>query len=184
MSHLLIYLEIGGGIAFALIWWFVKGQAPRASNPYAVHTSLADALEHRPYILTGRIFADDDWQLARASLSRKDQKQFLRDRKVVALMLLDEIRFRAGQIMYLHRTTAREAVELKSSAEMKLAATYASLLVCCAALQIFVRLRGPFAASQIAERLSRAADNLWLGFEAFRARLHPMAVAGADTTDR
>ena len=72
----------------------------REQSDTLLHTSLADALEHRPYILTGRIFADDDWQVARASLSRKDQKQFFRDRKVVALMLLDEIRFRAGQIIY------------------------------------------------------------------------------------
>ncbi len=182
MSHLLIYVGIGSIVALAFTWWFLRDGAPRASHEFPVHTSLAAVLEHRPYVLAGRIFAEEDWRVARALLSPEDQKKFLRDRKLVALMLLDEIRLRAGQIIFLHRETAREAVELKSSAEVKLAATYASLLVFCTALKMFVRLRGPFAAAQIAARLNRTADAFWLVSETFLAKLHSEPAADGNTT--
>lgn len=90
------------------------------------------------------------------------RKEFLGERRRIALLLIGQKRESARALMRFHRAAARANIAVSPGLELKLAANYLLFLVACAFVEGLVRVRGPFACRSPISSLIAATDRMKL----------------------
>jgi hypothetical protein len=160
MSQLLAFLLIGLLFIFLLLLWALRTNRSPSHSGGDSEISLEEFW--RPSLmLVDRIFSSQDWDFVRKEATHEVQKEFLRERKSVALLWLKQTRRDAESLMKFHRRTIRRNIELKPSLEIRLAVDYLAFLFLCTVLQMLIRARGPFRTRRMAGHAFGAAKELW-----------------------
>jgi hypothetical protein len=131
MIQLILFLLVGLLLLISL--FSLARRSPRAEGAGEVLAEARQALNALqmgllPPELVGRIFAKDDLEYVISATPKRVQEMFFRERKRVALSWVRRLSFRS---------------------EMGLALDFVALLLACRALQIFLYLRGPYAAPRM-----------------------------------
>lgn len=171
MNHLFVYFAAGGAFVGVLLFWALRAKSPALGSQETPESQLLDALEIRPQMMAHQIFDDRDWNFVREAAPTEERPLFLRDRKRVALIWLEEMRKQVAEVMWLHRQAARRATDLSATLELQIAANYFAFLFCWRAMQIGIHLRGPFGARLMMERLLGCSRRLWQESEQLLASL-------------
>ena len=130
--------------------WPPDGNSPFPSGQFADHRR--EQLE--------RIFGREDWDFIRGSASEQVQRLFLRERKVIALDWISQLRSQAKAGMHLHVSRVRASEELQPVVEIKLAVNYCAFLAKSGLIATIVLLGGPMALRGMLGQVGRLSDNL------------------------
>jgi hypothetical protein len=101
------------------------------------------SLEPCPPEFVTRIFALDDWEFVRGTKSVELQKLFRRERKVVALVWVQQTSMAIRRIMREHTEIARQSGDLNFATETKLVLLYGELMLICGTLFLAIQSAGP-----------------------------------------
>jgi hypothetical protein len=101
------------------------------------------ALDPCPPEFVTRIFSPVDWEFVTGTNSRQLQKLFRRERKLVALVWVQQTSTAIRNIMREHTEVTRRSHDLHSATEIKLLAMYAELMLICGMLLLAIRAAGP-----------------------------------------
>ena len=146
----LIYLLLRPGAEEEDISWLPDGNSALPSTQFADHRK--EQLE--------RIFGREDWDFIRSNTSQRVQRLFLRERKVIALAWISQLRRRAQADMHFHVARVRASEELQPVAEIKLAAVYYAFLAQCGLIGVIVWLGGPMALRGLVRQAGGLSDKL------------------------
>lgn len=147
---LLVYLLFRRGAEVEDVSW------RRDGNSAIPFTQFADRRKEQ----LERIFGREDWDFIRSSASEQVQRLFLRERKVIALAWISQLRGQAKDGMYRHVSGARASKELQPVVEVKLAVDYYAFLGKCALMAAIVSLGGPMALRGMLRQAGKLSDNL------------------------
>ncbi|MFQ5778143.1 MAG: hypothetical protein ACE5IP_09055 [Terriglobia bacterium] len=167
MSELLFFLALGLALLVLLLLWASRRARAVASREEVAGVQEALAalqLAGPPRTLEERIFACQDWDFVTNHTPRTIQRDFLNERRKLALSWLRETRKKVAEILALHRIAVRRRSSLRPAAELGLVLHYLFFIVVYATLFGLIWLRGPFAvrrmvsyAGDLAEQLSLSA---------------------------
>jgi hypothetical protein len=120
----------------------------------ALSTLQGDLL---PPELLARIFARADLDYVSSSTSADVRKLFLAEREKIALSWAGHVRRQIVSLRQFHLGSARLYARLNFRTEVSLALDFAILLFACRALDLMLRLRGPYGAPRIVGATTAAA---------------------------
>jgi hypothetical protein len=130
-------------------------------------------LDSCPSEFVTRIFAPDDWEFVRGTKSTELQRLFRRERKVVALVWVQQTSTAIRRIMREHTEITRQSQDLHFATETKLVLLYAELMFICGMLFVAIQSAGPqrvrglaVYADTLSQRLAQAEQ----GFKTVTAR--------------
>jgi hypothetical protein len=163
MIQLIVFLFVGA-LLFSSIF-FVSRRNPQTEGTSKVLVEARQALSSLqvgllPPELVGRIFAREDFEYVLSHTPKHVQEMFCRERKKIALAWVDQVRSQIGTLKRFHLGAARYYAKLNFRAEMALAFDFAALLLACRALQVFLYVRGPYAAPRMVRTTVAAAAKL------------------------
>jgi hypothetical protein len=152
MIQLILFLLVGLLLLISL--FSLARRSPRAEGAGEVLAEARQALNALqmgllPPELVGRIFAKDDLEYVISATPKRVQEMFFRERKRVALSWVRQVRRQILSLRRFHLGAARFYSRLSFRSEMGLALDFVALLLACRALQIFLYLRGPYAAPRM-----------------------------------
>ena len=152
MIQLILFLLIGALLFLSLL--FLVWKSPRAEDGSGALVEARQALSALqagllPIELIDRIFAKEDLDYVRSEAPASVCTMFLKERKVVALVWVGEVRKQIVSLMRFHLGSARFYARLSFRTEMALALQFGALLVTCRALQVIVYIGGAYAAPRI-----------------------------------
>ena len=147
MSDVFLFLAFGLVCLFLLLLWAQRSAETAAGRretfePNEVLGAFQLELPVRAFY--ERIFATEDWNFVSQQALPRVQRQFLADRKAVALAWLRRTRENAGRVMHLHLLAVRGNTSLKPLVEFRLAIHYLVFLLVYDVLRCLIWLRGPF----------------------------------------
>jgi hypothetical protein len=123
-------------------------------------------LDACPAEFVARIFSSDDWEFVSGTRSRQLQGLFRRERKLVALVWVDQTSKSIRRIMREHTEATRQSHDLHFATETKLALQYAELMLICGMLFLAIQAAGPqrvrglaLYAGTLSQRLAQAQQN-------------------------
>jgi hypothetical protein len=93
--------------------------------------------------IVGRFFAADDFEFVASAGAPGVYSVFCRDRQKIVLAWLAQVLMQVKALRRFHLGAARFYARLGLRSEVALAMDFASLLIACRALQVFVYLGGP-----------------------------------------
>jgi hypothetical protein len=163
MIQLILFLFVGA-LLFSSIF-FVSRRNPQTEGTSKVLVEARQALSALqvgllPPELVGRIFAREDFEYVLSQTPKHVQELFCRERKKIALAWVDQVRSQIGTLKRFHLGAARYYAKLNFRTEMELAFDFAALLLACRALQVFLYVRGPYAAPRMVQATAAAAARL------------------------
>jgi hypothetical protein len=163
MSATLVLLWIGSLLLASLVYLLFRPGA-ESDDDSCLHdgnSALPSArFADRRKEQLERIFGREDWDFIRGSTSEQVQRLFLRERKVIALAWISELRRQAKSGMHLHVARARTSKELQPVVEIKLAVDYYAFLAKCGLIAAIVLLGGPMALRGMVGQAGSLSDNL------------------------
>lgn len=163
MSETLALLGIGILLILSLAYLLFSPRAEEEDVSWLPHGDsplpFGQSEDHRREQLE-RIFGREDWDFIRGSASEHVQRLFLRERKVIALDWISQLRSQARAGMHLHASRVRASEELQPVVEIKLAITYYAFLAKSGLISTIVLLGGPMALRGMLGQLGRLSDNL------------------------
>jgi hypothetical protein len=186
--QLISFLLIGALLLVSLYFFARRGQRAEGGSGalvearQALNTLRAGLL---PAELVGRIFARDDLEYIESQASREIRDLFLEERTKVALFWVSRVRKQVLSLRRFHLGSARFYARLNLRTELALAMDFAAILLACRALQVFLYVRGPYAAPRIVGSTAASAARVCKISEESLAFLTP-AYAGqvVDRTTR
>jgi len=107
-------------------------------------------LDPCPPEIATRIFSPVDWEFVTGTKSRELQKLFRRERKLVALVWVQQTSTAIRRIMREHTEATRQSHDLHFATEIKLVAMYAELMLICGMLLLAIQSAGPQRVSGLA----------------------------------
>ncbi len=123
-------------------------------------------LDACPAEFVARIFSSDDWEFVSGIRSRQLQGLFRRERKLVALVWVDQTSKAIRRVMREHTEATRQSHDLHFATETKLALQYAELMFICGVLFLAIQAAGPqrvrglaLYAGTLSQRLAQAQQN-------------------------
>ena len=164
MNPLLLFLPVAILFLAFLLFWALRTKRSAVSSSSLAETWEALAvleLEIPPRALAERIFSTRDWDLISSQTSVGMQREFLQERRVVALSWLRQTRKRATRLMDFHRRAVRRNINLDPAVEIKLAANYVVFVFVYEMLVGLIWLGGPFHARTMADYAIGVAERLW-----------------------
>jgi hypothetical protein len=150
--QLILFLLIGALLLVSLYSFVRRGQRAEGGSGalvearQALNTLQAGLL---PPELIGRIFARTDLDYIESETTKEIRDLFLEERKKVALSWVSRVRKQVLSLRRFHLGSARFYARLNLRTEMALAVDFAAILLACRALQVFLYVRGPYAAPRI-----------------------------------
>jgi hypothetical protein len=114
-------------------------------------------VELLPPELISRIFARDDLDYVTSSTSDDVRVMFLAERERIARSWIKQLRRQIVSLREFHLGSARHYAQLKFRTELALAGEFAILMFACGALDLAVRIRGPYGAQRILDTTTAAA---------------------------
>ncbi len=152
MIQLISFLVIGALLLVSL-YSFARssnraegGSGAMVQAKHALNALQAGLL---PPELVGRIFSREDLEYVESETSEEIRELFMEERKKVALFWVSRVRKQVLSLKRFHLGSARFYARLSLRTELALAVDFATLLFACRALQVFLYLRGPYAAPGI-----------------------------------
>lgn len=183
MIQLLLFIGIGLGLLIFLFVFARRAPSAEGSAQGLVEAKHAlDTLQSGllPPELVERIFARADLDYIASVAIQPIQKEFLRERRTIALAWVDRVRTQILRLKEFHFRRSRFYSRLSIATEIGLAASFTFLLLQCRALQLAVLLGGSNAAPRMVERTAAAAARLCAVSEKSLAFLSPVLLTPLD----
>jgi hypothetical protein len=139
-------LLIGIVLLLSLLLWAMRNTAAdRELSARSDVELLEDGAELAPCPpeFVARIFESSDWQFVSNTKSPQLQRLFRRERKLVALLWVQQTSSGIARIMREHKEASRESRDLNFATETKLVFLYAELKLICGLLSLAIRSAGP-----------------------------------------
>jgi hypothetical protein len=161
--QLIAFLLVGALLLVSLYFFATRTQRAEGSSgalveaKHALNTLQAGLL---PAELVGRIFARNDLDYVESSTSKEIRDLFLEERTKIALSWVSRVRKQVLTLKSFHLRSARFYAQLNLRTELALAVDFAALLFACRALQVFLYLRGPYAAPGIVVSTAASATRV------------------------
>jgi hypothetical protein len=175
--QLIPFLVIGALLLVSLYSFVRRGERAEGGSEalvearHALNTLQAGLL---PPELVGRIFARQDLEYVDSEASKKIRELFLEERKTIALSWVSRVRKQVLNLRRFHLGSARFYARLSPWTELSLAVNFAALLFECRALQVFLYVRGPYAAPRMVGFTASAATRVCKVSEESLAFLTPV----------
>jgi len=149
--QLIVFVLIGALLLLSVSSFAWRRRAEGGSGvlvqaQHALNTLQAGLL---PADLVARIFDRADLHFVESHASPEIRSLFMEERKRVALLWVRRVRQQLESLQQFHLGSARFYARLNLRTELSLAADFAQLYFACRLLQVFVHLRGPYAAPRI-----------------------------------
>lgn len=142
----------------------IRGVTAARELPSSSDAPLLEAASEFPACpphFAARIFSPRDFKFVSSIHCPELQKLFRRERKIVALLWVRQTSAAIQRTMREHTQIARGSVDLRPATEVKLAFSYAELMLICGVLYVAIRAAGPLWLARLAfytdERLQRLA---------------------------
>lgn len=163
MIQLMPFLLVGALLLVSL--YFFARPTQRAEGSAGALVEARQALNTLqsgllPPELVGRIFARNDLDYVESSTSKEIRDLFLEERTKIALSWVSRVRKQVLTLKSFHLGSARFYARLNPRTELALAVDFAALLFACRALQVFLYLRGPYAAPGIVVSTAASATRV------------------------
>lgn len=161
MIQLVISILLGLGLIALLCLFWLRGRVyPEGSGDalFDARTAL-DALKlgTMPGALINRVIAPDDFQFIASSTSPAVRSAFVKERKKLALLWVQQVRAQVLGLRRFHFAHSRFYSRLSFRTELGLAFAFSFLLAECRLLQAVIFLRGPYPFPQLVGRTVSAA---------------------------
>jgi hypothetical protein len=127
-----------------------------------------------------RIYDRADLEYVIKSAPREVQKQFIAERKRIAIAWIERVREEIRELWNFHLRESRRHAAMSVRSEIALAFDFYSLLAACRILQLFVQIRGPYAVPGIVRGTMAAAERVCEASERSLAVLTPPASIAQD----
>jgi hypothetical protein len=165
--------------------------ARRRSAPTAVGSgqSIVEAREALDRLQKGllpadfvdRIYDRADLEYVRKNATRAVQKQFMAERKRIAIGWIERVREEIRELWHFHLRESRHHEGMSIRSEIALAFDFYWLLAACRILNLFVRVRGPYAMPGFVRGTMAAAERVCDASERSLAILTPPAAVAQET---
>lgn len=139
-------LLIGTILLLALLFLATRGSAVAGSLSAKSDVSLledAGELAPCPPEFVARIFDSADWRFVARANSPQLESLFRRERKLVALLWVQQTSAAIQHIMRQHKEASRQSDDLNFSTETKIILLYSQLLLICGLLSVAIQASGP-----------------------------------------
>jgi hypothetical protein len=165
MIGLILSLALGLGLLFALLVMWRRNQAPA---PEGSGQKLIDARNALLRLQTGllpagfvnQIFDRSDLDYVMATAPAEVQKHFLAERKRISISWVRGVRAEVLELRRFHLGQSRFQEHLSFRSEIKMGLRFGALLLRCRILELFLRVRGPYAASRALRATTGAAERV------------------------
>ena len=160
MIQLILFLVVALLLLSALFFLARRSVQPEGGAQAMLDASRALSrlqMELLPPEMVARIFTRDDLDYINSSASEEVRAMFLAERERIALMWVSFLRRNILSLRRFHLGSARLYAGLSFRAEVSLAVDFAILLFACRALEIMLRIRGPYGAPQIVRATAAGA---------------------------
>ena len=151
MIQLILFLSIGAALLLSLVF-FLRPQRTEGSATALVRARQALAALQGgllPAEMVARVFDRKDFEFVESQGSAGVRRLFLDERSRVARQWVCSVRAELKRLRAFHAGSARHYAQLNPLTELSLFLTFSRLLWACWMLEVFVRLRGPYAAPRI-----------------------------------
>jgi len=132
-----------------------------------------------PPKFVSRIFSRDDSEFVSGTKSPQLQQLFRRERKVVALLWVQQTSGAIRRTMREHAQVARGSDDLEFATEIKLVLLYAELMFLCGVLFVAVQSAGPLWLGQLAIYLQTHSQRLAQVQQSFKTAAAPRELQSA-----
>lgn len=151
MIQLILSLLIGSLLLLSVASFVFRRRAEGSSVDLVEARQALNALQGGllPAELVARIFDRTDLEYVNMQRSPEVRELFLEERKRIALVWVGRVRKQITRLKSFHLGSARFYAGLDLRTELSLALDFARLLFACRMLEVFVQLRGPYAAPRI-----------------------------------
>jgi hypothetical protein len=158
--QLILFLGVGALLLISL--FLLARRGPQAEGGAEALLEARKALsslqgELLPTELVSRIFALDDLDYVTSSTSEDVRALFLAERQRIARSWVKQLRRQIVRLRNFHLGSARLYARLNFRTELTLAMEFAILLFACGALDLALRIRGPYGAQRIVDTTTAAA---------------------------
>jgi hypothetical protein len=178
----LISFLLIGALLLVSLYSFVRrderaegGSGALVEAKQALNTLQAALL---PRELVDRIFARQDLEYVDSEAPKEIRELFLEERTRIALSWVSRVRLQVLNLRRFHLRSARFYAKLSPWTELSLAASFATLLLECRALQVFLYVRGPFAVPRMVGTTAATAARVCKVSEQSLAFLTPAYASG------
>jgi hypothetical protein len=178
-------LLIGFLLLALLLLMAARGISAARALPSGSDVSLPEdgaELAPCPPEFVSRIFSSDDSEFVSGTKSPQLQQFFRRERKVVALLWVQQISAAIQRTMREHAQIARGSDDLEFGTEMKLALLYAELMLICGVLFVAIQSAGPLWLHGLAVYADRHSQRLAQVQQSFKAATTPRELHGAESS--
>jgi hypothetical protein len=161
-------LLIGIVLLLSLLFWAMRNTAGDRELSARSDVGLEDGAELAPCPpeFVARIFESGDWKFVSNTKSLQLERLFRRERKLVALLWVQQTSSGIARIMREHKEASRESRDLNFATETKLVFLYAELKLICGLLSLAIRSAGPLRvrglavyADSLSQRLAQAQQD-------------------------
>jgi hypothetical protein len=176
---------IGVMLLLVLLLLAARGMAAARELPSGSDAPfLEDASESTPCPpeFASRIFSPHDSKFVSSTKSPQLAKLFRSERKIVALLWVQQTSAAIQRTMREHAQIARASEDLEFATEMKLALLYAELMLICGVLLVAIRTVGPLWLGRLAVYADAHLQRLARVQESFKASTFARQLHGAGTS--
>lgn len=164
MIALILYLLIGVGLLALLTVLALRKHSPVEGSAHLFVEARDSLLTLQqgllPSDLIRRIFDRSDLEYVTGNMPAEIQSLFLAERKQISVQWVRRVRLELRNLMHFHRGHSRFHGEISVLAELRLASSFAALLVACRFLETIFYFRGPYAAPSLVRATASAAARL------------------------
>jgi hypothetical protein len=188
MVGLIVSLLVVAGLAVFLVLLARRRSAPVAPGSGRKIVDARSALDRLqngllPAEFVERIYDRRDLDYVMANAPRGVQKEFVAERKRIAIAWIDRVREEIRELWQFHLRESRHHKTMSVRSEIALAFDFFSLLAACRILRVFVRLRGPYAVPKFVHATMTAAERVCDASERSLAMLTPDLPRAQETDD-
>jgi hypothetical protein len=149
--QLILFVLIGALLLVSLIFFARPRRVEGGSTALVQARQALNTLQSGllPAELLARIFDQADLNYVKSQSTPEIHDLFIEERKRVALLWVNRVRKQVLSLRQFHLGSARFYARLNPVTEFSLFVDFTRLLVACRMLEVFVHLRGPYAAPRI-----------------------------------
>jgi len=188
MIGLIISLLVVVGLVVFLALSARRGSAPTAVGSAQDIVGAREALDHLqkgllPAEFVERMYDRGDAEYVMKVAPREVQKQFIAERKRIAIAWIERVREEIRGLWHFHLRESRHHEAMSIRSEIALALDFYSLLLACRLLQVAVRFRGPYSVAGVVHTTMAAAARVCQASERSLGMLTPAAQIAHESDD-